>query len=209
MELVKEKTFTNERPHRNSVTTAVWLALVKLKKRQDLKGEPISFFFSIAFWCSDLHWGFSVWKFVLSSRPPPLTFFLVGLMGRDFVSLQALSLCSLALTGSCTDVLKPVLWWTVMHKGFAVPNEIKPAPPAWYVPAANVLNQKEKKKAVMNFLTDCFQGIQMLIHQKPIYPGNKSLSRRSSSERFFFFFFQERYLTETNLEDWKTKHYFA
>lgn len=69
-----------------------------------------------------------------SPSPPPNSFFWVGLMGRDFLSLPALSLSSLTLTGSCTSVLKTVPWWTVMHKGFALSNETKPASPAWYVP---------------------------------------------------------------------------
>lgn len=33
-----------------------------------------------------------------------------------------------------------------MRKGSALFNEIKPALPAWCIPTANVLNQKEKEK---------------------------------------------------------------
>lgn len=118
-----------------------------------------------------------------SLSSPPHAQFLVGLMERDFFSLQALSLCSLTLTGSCTNVLnKTVPWWTVMHKGFALSNEITPTSPTWCIPTANVLNQKKKKK-VINFLTDWFWGVKMLIHQKLISLGNKSLSWKSSSER--------------------------
>jgi len=78
-----------------------------------------------------------------------------------------------------------------VQKRFALTNEIKPALPAWYVPTANGISQKDKKKAVINFVTDCFWGVQMLIDQKPVYTGNKALSRRIRCERsrFLFFFF--------------------